>query len=97
MSYFEDALHKKLQDCPQHIARLRAHSKVLEERGGGMVLESLQYAIGILHDLELVRCLCDKKCRLCQGEPMAEWPPGPGKGPTHHTCHPGHEKHIVKP
>ena len=33
-----------------------------------------------------------ESCRLCNGEPMAPWPPGTGKGPTHHTCHPGEER-----
>jgi hypothetical protein len=32
-----------------------------------------------------------KSCRACQGEPIAPWPPASGKGPTHHTCHPGEE------
>lgn len=35
-------------------------------------------------------------CRVCRGEPLAPWPPEPGKGPTHHTCHPGEELGTIK-
>ena len=31
-------------------------------------------------------------CRLCQGEPIAPWPPSISGGPTHHTCYPGEER-----
>jgi len=33
-----------------------------------------------------------RSCRVCNGEPLAPWPPGVGKGPTHHTCYPGEER-----
>ena len=37
-----------------------------------------------------------KQCRLCNGEPIAPWPPGStGSGPTHHTCHPGEERAVT--
>jgi hypothetical protein len=34
-------------------------------------------------------------CRLCNGEKIAPWPPIPGGGPTHHTCHPGEERPVA--
>jgi len=35
-----------------------------------------------------------RSCLLCNGEPIAPWPPS-GKGPTHHTCHPGEELETI--
>ena len=37
-----------------------------------------------------------RSCRLCNGEPIAPWPPVIGGGPTHHTCHPGEERATLE-
>jgi hypothetical protein len=37
-----------------------------------------------------------RTCRLCNGESQAPWPPVPGGGPTHHTCHPGEERQTLE-
>ena len=36
-----------------------------------------------------------RTCRLCNGEPIAPWPPTVGGGPTHHTCYPGEERGTI--